>query len=163
MWSVQLLESIVRWFFIDFGKLFFQSGCIFLESPFLVYITFWKRSPSGQWCFSSRQRLRKALPNDFLDITKESAPSRHSYCRAEGAPGCGHVALSEIFEIWNLKFLKSEILKSEIWKFWNLKSEIWNLKILKSGIWKFWILKSENFGRFFLLKTVNLLRLLLFT
>ena len=49
----------------------------------------------------------------------------------------------ENFESWNL-----EILKSEIWKFWNLRSEnfeTWNLKILKSGIWKFWNLKSETF------------------
>ena len=39
---------------------------------------------------------------------------------------------SKIFEnFWNLK---SEILKSEIWKFWNLKSENFE-------IWKFWNLK----------------------
>ena len=49
---------------------------------------------------------------------------------------------SKKFEIF-VKFFRFQI-----WKFWNLKSEnfeIWKLKILKSEIWKFWNLESENF------------------
>ena len=40
MGSVQLLESLVRRFFIDFGKLFFKVVVFLLESPFLAFNPF---------------------------------------------------------------------------------------------------------------------------
>ena len=48
MWNVQTSSIDCETIFYRFWKTFSQSCCIFLESSFLLFITFWKR-PSRHW------------------------------------------------------------------------------------------------------------------